>query len=101
MGIEQEIQFPDMESCLEVRASVLEQVEDAQALCIPAGAEDLSMKRMDRFFNKFMEMIERLEISYKDWLFNLSNLKSLDLSNYSARMVGDLGRIIFILTDRD
>ena len=50
-----------MESCLEVRASVLEQVEDAQALCIPAGAEDLSMKRMDRFFNKFMEMIERLE----------------------------------------
>ena len=61
MGIEQEIQFPDMESCLEVRASVLEQVEDAQALCIPAGAEDLSMKRMDRFFNKFMEMIERLE----------------------------------------
>lgn len=61
MGIEQEIQFPDMESCLEVRASVLKQVEDSQALCIPAGAEDLSMKRMDRFFDKFLEMVERLE----------------------------------------
>mgnify|MGYP001463092459 CR=1 FL=1 len=57
MGIEQEIQFPDMESCLEVRASVLEQVEDSQALCIPAGAEDLSMKRMDRFFDKFLEIL--------------------------------------------
>jgi len=30
-------------------------------LCIPAGAEDLAMKRMDRFFDKFIEMVERLE----------------------------------------
>ena len=61
MGIEQTMEFPDMETCLEVRSSILEQNENAEVLCIPAGAEDLTMKRMDRFFDKFMEMVERLE----------------------------------------
>ena len=61
MGIEQTMEFPDMETCLEVRSSIMMQNENAEALCIPAGAEDLTMKRMDRFFDKFMEMVERLE----------------------------------------
>ena len=61
MGIEQTMEFPDMETCLEVRSSIMMQNENAEALCIPAGAEDLTMKRMDRFFEKFMEMVERLE----------------------------------------
>ena len=61
MGIEQTMEFPDMETCLEVRSSVVAQSENVEALCIPAGAEDLTMKRMDRFFDKFMEMVERLE----------------------------------------
>ena len=61
MGMEQTMEFPDMETCLEVRSSIMMQNENAEALCIPAGAEDLSMKRMDRFFDKFMEMVERLE----------------------------------------
>ena len=68
MGIEQTMEFPDMETCLEVRSSVVAQSENVEALCIPAGAEDLTMKRMDRFFDKFMEMVERLEYRelYKD-----------------------------------
>ena len=61
MGMEQTMEFPDMETCLEVRSSVVAQSENVEALCIPAGAEDLTMKRMDRFFDKFMEMVERLE----------------------------------------
>ena len=61
MGIEQTMEFPDMETCLEVRSSIMMQNENAEVLCIPAGAEDLTMKRMDRFFEKFMEMVERLE----------------------------------------
>ena len=61
MGMEQTIEFPDMETCLEVRSSIMMQNENAEVLCIPAGAEDLTMKRMDRFFDKFMEMVERLE----------------------------------------
>ena len=61
MGIEQTMEFPDMETCLEVRSSIMMQNENAEALCIPAGAEDLTLKRMDRFFDKFMEMVERLE----------------------------------------
>ena len=61
MGMEQTMEFPDMETCLEVRSSVMMQSENAEVLCIPAGAEDLTMKRMDRFFDKFMEMVERLE----------------------------------------
>ena len=61
MGINQTIEFPDMETCLEVRSSVLEQVKDAEALCIPAGSDDLAMKRMDRFFDKLMEMIQIIE----------------------------------------
>ena len=61
MGIEQTMEFPDMETCLEVRSSIMMQNENAEVLCIPAGAEDLTMKRMDRFFDKFMEMVERLE----------------------------------------
>ena len=50
MGIEQTMEFPDMETCLEVRSSVVAQSENVEALCIPAGAEDLTMKRMDMFF---------------------------------------------------
>ena len=65
MGIEQTMEFPDMETCLEVRSSILEQNENAEVLCIPAGAEDLTMKRMDMFFDKFMEMLDRLE--YRDY----------------------------------
>jgi len=61
MGMEQTMEFPDMETCLEVRSSIMMQNENAEALCIPAGAEDLAMKRMDRFFDKFIEMVERLE----------------------------------------
>ena len=61
MGMEQTMEFPDMETCLEVRSSIMMQNENAEVLCIPAGAEDLTMKRMDRFFDKFMEMVERLE----------------------------------------
>ena len=61
MGIEQTMEFPDMETCLEVRSSILEQNENAEVLCIPAGAEDLTMKKMDMFFDKFMEMLDRLE----------------------------------------
>ena len=61
MGMEQTMEFPDMETCLEVRSSIMMQNENAEVLCIPAGAEDLTMKRMDRFFEKFMEMVERLE----------------------------------------
>ncbi len=59
--MEQTMEFPDMETCLEVRSSIMMQNENAEVLCIPAGAEDLTMKRMDRFFDKFMEMVERLE----------------------------------------
>ena len=68
MGIEQTMEFPDMETCLEVRSSVVAQSENVEALCIPAGAEDLTMKRMDMFFDKFMEMLDRLEYRelYKD-----------------------------------
>ena len=65
MGIEQTMEFPDMETCLEVRSSIMMQNENAEALCIPAGAEDLTMKRMDMFFDKFMEMLDRLE--YRDY----------------------------------
>ena len=61
MGMEQTMEFPDMETCLEVRSSIMMQNENAEVLRIPAGAEDLTMKRMDRFFDKFMEMVERLE----------------------------------------
>ena len=61
MGMEQTMEFPDMETCLEDRSSIMMQNENAEVLCIPAGAEDLTMKRMDRFFDKFMEMVERLE----------------------------------------
>jgi len=61
MGMEQTMEFPDMETCLEVRSSIMMQNENAEVLCIPAGVEDLTMKRMDRFFDKFMEMVERLE----------------------------------------
>ncbi len=61
MGIEQTMEFPDMETCLEVRSSILEQNENAEVLCIPAGAEDLTMKKMDMFSDKFMEMLDRLE----------------------------------------
>ena len=66
MGIEQTMEFPDMETCLEVRSSVVAQSENVEALCIPAGAEDLTMKRMDMFFDKFMEMLDRLE--YRDYV---------------------------------
>ena len=65
MGIEQTMEFPDMETCLEVRSSVVAQSENVEALCIPAGAEDLTLKRMDMFFDKFMEMLDRLE--YRDY----------------------------------
>ena len=65
MGIEQTMEFPDMETCLEVRSSVVAQSKNVEALCIPAGAEDLTMKRMDMFFDKFMEMLDRLE--YRDY----------------------------------
>ena len=41
MSIEQTIEFNDMESCLEVRASVLEQDPSVDALCIPMGTTDL------------------------------------------------------------
>ena len=61
MGMEQTMEFPDMETCLEVRSSIMMQNENAEVLCIPAGAEDLAMKRMDRFFDKFMEMIQIIE----------------------------------------
>ena len=61
MGTEHTMEFPDMETCLEVRSSIMMQNENAEALCIPAGAEDLAMKRMDRFFDKFIEIVERLE----------------------------------------
>ena len=61
MGIEQTMEFPNMETCLEVRATILEQDKEVSAICLPAGAEDLTMNRMDRFFEKFMEMVERLE----------------------------------------
>jgi len=61
MGMEQTMEYPDMETCLEVRSSIMMQNENAEVLCIPAGAEDLAMKRMDRFFDKFMEMVEILE----------------------------------------
>jgi hypothetical protein len=61
MGMEQTMEFPDMETCLEVRSSIMMQNENAEVLCIPAGAEDLAMKRMDRFFDKFMEMMLRLQ----------------------------------------
>ena len=66
MGIEQTMEFPDMETCLEVRSSVVAQSENVEALCIPAGAEDLTLKRMDMFFDKFMEMLDRLE--YRDYV---------------------------------
>jgi len=59
--MEQTMEFPDMETCLEVRSSIMMQNENAEVLCIPAGAEDLAMKRMDRFFDKFIEIVERLE----------------------------------------
>ena len=74
MGIEQTMEFPDMETCLEVRSSIMMQNENAEVLCIPAGAEDLTMKRMDRFFDKFMEMVERLEHRqlYEDLCENLN-----------------------------
>ena len=61
MGMNQQLTFPNMETCLEVRASILEQDKEVSAICLPAGAEDLTMNRMDRFFEKFMEMVERLE----------------------------------------
>ena len=61
MGMEQTMEFPDMETCLEVRSSIMMQNENAEVLCIPAGAEDLTMKKMDMFFDKFMEMLDRLE----------------------------------------
>ena len=41
------------------------QSENVEALCIHAGAEDLKLKRMDMFFDKFMEMLDRLE--YRDY----------------------------------
>ena len=74
MGMEQTMEFPDMETCLEVRSSIMMQNENAEVLCIPAGAEDLTMKRMDRFFDKLMEMVERLEHSqlYEDLGENLN-----------------------------
>ena len=61
MGMNQQLTFPNMETCLEVRATILEQDKEVSAICLPAGAEDLTMNRMDRFFEKFMEMVESLE----------------------------------------
>ena len=65
MGIEQTMEFPDMETCLEVRSSILAQSENVESLCIHAGAEDLTLTRMDMFFDKFMDMLDRLE--YRDY----------------------------------
>ena len=65
-----------METCLEVRSSVVAQSENVEALCIPAVAEDLTMKRMDRFFDKFMEMVERLE--YRELYEDLGETLDLD-----------------------
>ena len=50
MGMNQQLTFPNMETCLEVRATILEQDKEVSAICLPAGAEDLTMNRMDRFF---------------------------------------------------
>ena len=61
MGIEQTMEFPDMETCLEVRASVLEQDPSVDALCIPMGTTDLQFHEFEYFLNRFLDMIERLE----------------------------------------
>ena len=61
MSVEQTIEFNDMESCLEVRASVLEQDPSVDALCIPMGTTDLQFHEFEYFLNRFLDMIERLE----------------------------------------
>jgi len=79
MGMEQTMEFPDMETCLEVRSSIMMQNENAEVLCIPAGAEDLTMKRMDRFFDKFMEMMLRLEDrDYYDEMGEIDGIPELE-----------------------
>ena len=47
---------------------MVEQDKEVSAICLPAGAEDLTMNRMDRFFEKFMEMVERLEKHKVDFI---------------------------------
>ena len=49
MGIEQTMEFPDMETCLEVRSSIMMQNENAEALCIPAVKQDSSEKMKSMF----------------------------------------------------
>ena len=76
MSIEQTIEFNDMESCLEVRASVIEQDENVDALCIPMGRTDLQFHEFEYFFDKFMEMVERLES--RDYYDNLGEYPELE-----------------------
>ena len=47
MGIEQTMEFPDMETCLEVRSSVVAQSENVEALCSLYFLIIISNRRFD------------------------------------------------------
>jgi hypothetical protein len=52
-----EVEMPSMTECLDARVAIMEQVKDAQTLCVPAVAET---DKMEKFFGIFMNIVERM-----------------------------------------
>jgi len=60
-GASHQIGFENMNECLEVRNSILEQTVDAEVICLPMGDSKYQMQQMDVFFDKFMETIQKIK----------------------------------------
>ena len=60
-GASHQIGFENMNECLEVRNSILEQAADAEVICLPMGDSKYQMQQMDIFFDKFMETVQKFK----------------------------------------
>ncbi len=60
-GASHQIGFENMNECLEVRNSILEQAADAEVICLPMGDSKYQMQQMDVFFDKFMETVQKIK----------------------------------------
>ncbi len=59
-GVDYTTKMPSMESCLKARDAITIQDASIKTLCVPISEEDES-KKIQTFFNIFMNMIDQLK----------------------------------------
>ena len=65
-GFNQQIGFPNMETCLETRNTIIEQSEKIEAVCLPIDSK-YQEQQFNEFFDKFIEIVQKTKNMENRW----------------------------------